>query len=62
MGYDQWHVEWFDDRRAMAAHKQLVARDFAVHIPLSTFDLSKVLPLTVSITYFSGLPSDGHHT
>ncbi|KAH9819282.1 hypothetical protein DFH28DRAFT_887390 [Melampsora americana] len=29
VGYNQWHVEWFDDRRATAAQKQLVARDFA---------------------------------
>lgn len=39
VGYNQWHVEWFDDRRATAAQKQLVARDFAdfqvsVEVPL----------------------------
>jgi hypothetical protein len=30
VGPSRWFVEWYDDRRADAAQKQLVARDFAV--------------------------------
>ncbi|KAG0151475.1 hypothetical protein CROQUDRAFT_86897 [Cronartium quercuum f. sp. fusiforme G11] len=39
VGYNQWHVEYFDDLRAEAAQKELITRDFAdFQVSVSTLE------------------------